>query len=278
MVRGVHSGGADVTARTRIAPGSRPTHPNTVPSIERRQRSVGNTPLWILPARLLLFAGFQGLLALLFATTGDREPIVSAAAWWPIGAVVANGVNIALLAYVAGREGVRLRDLYNLRRSSWRRILVPFVVVLALTLPVGYLPNLGLGVLLFGDPSQPVDMFLEPLPRWAAVAGVILFPITIAFAELPTYFGYVMPRLEARWQRPVLALAAPAIFLALQHAALPFLPDWRFVAWRALMFLPFAFLVAIAIRWRPGMLPYLMAAHALIDLVAAAPLLGEAQP
>ena len=38
-------------------------------------------------------------------------------------------------------------------------------------------------------------MLFRPLPMWAILLG-FLFPITIAFAELPTYFGYVMPRLE----------------------------------------------------------------------------------
>ena len=47
---------------------------------------------------------------------------------------------------------------------------------------------------------------------------------------------------------------------------LPLLFDWRFVAWRALMFLPFALWMGFVIHRRPTTLPYLVIGHALLDL------------
>jgi hypothetical protein len=44
----------------------------------------------------------------------------------------------------------------------------------------------------------------------------------------------------------------------------------RFIAWRLVMFMPFAFLVALVMRWRPRLLPYLAIVHALMDISAAA--------
>ena len=70
-------------------------------------------------------------------------------------------------------------------------------------------------------------------------------------AEIPTYFGFVMPRFEAQGMRPWVALALPALLLSLQHAAVPLLFDVRYMLWRGLMFLPFAFLVGIVVYWRP---------------------------
>jgi hypothetical protein len=32
------------------------------------------------------------------------------------------------------------------------------------------------------------------------------------------------------------------------------------------MFLPFALLVAVVVRWRPRLLPYMLAGHVLLDL------------
>ena len=94
---------------------------------------------------------------------------------------------------------------------------------------------------------------------------VVAFPIVHALAELPTYFGYVMPRLAvlvgSRWQ----ALLATALVLSLQHVALPLLFDWRYAVWRALMFLPFALLIGFVVMRRRTSMPYLVAAHALID-------------
>ena len=95
-------------------------------------------------------------------------------------------------------------------------------------------------------------------------------------AEIPTYFGFVMPRFEAQGMRPWVALALPALLLSLQHAAVPLLFDVRYMLWRGLMFLPFAFLVGMVVYWRPRLLPYLALVHALMDMSFAMMLLGVA--
>ena len=51
-------------------------------------------------------------------------------------------------------------------------------------------------------------------------------------------------------------------------AVLPLLLDERFVVWRLLMFLPMALVLGAALRWRPRLLPWLCALHALADLSA----------
>jgi hypothetical protein len=42
------------------------------------------------------------------------------------------------------------------------------------------------------------------------------------------------------------------------------------------MYIPFAFLVGIVIRWRPRLLPYMAIIHVLIDMAFAAMLLDVA--
>ena len=98
------------------------------------------------------------------------------------------------------------------------------------------------------------------------VASLALFPLTQGLAETPTYFAFAMPRLEAQGLRRWQAVALPALMLGLQHLAAPLLFDWRFIAWRGLMFLPFAALVGIVMRWRPQLLPYIAVVHVLMDL------------
>ena len=56
------------------------------------------------------------------------------------------------------------------------------------------------------------------------------------------------------------------VFHALQHCALPLVFDGRFLLWRFGMFLPFAALTAILLRWRPSLFPYTMVIHGLLDL------------
>jgi hypothetical protein len=52
--------------------------------------------------------------------------------------------------------------------------------------------------------------------------------------------------------------------------------DVRFIIWRAFMFMPFAFLVGIVLRWRPSLLPYLAVIHVLLDAAFASMLLSVA--
>jgi hypothetical protein len=74
-----------------------------------------------------------------------------------------------------------------------------------------------------------------------------------------------MPRIERRTQSALLGISIPALLLAAQHMFLPFIPNIRFMAFRLLMFLPFAVFLALVLHWRPRLLPYLMIVHFVID-------------
>jgi len=73
-----------------------------------------------------------------------------------------------------------------------------------------------------------------------------------------------------------MAVTLPILFLAFQHIGVPFLFNQRYLLWRGLMFLPFAFLAGIVMQWRPRLLPYLASIHVLMDLSFAIMLLEVA--
>lgn len=137
---------------------------------------------------------------------------------------------------------------------------------------VWFLPSPLLGNWFFGDAMIGNRLFIQPLPQWAAVVTLFLFPLSMPFGELTTYFGYVMPRLELSAKSKALAIVLPALMLSLQHAALPLLFNLggMFLFWRALVFLPFAFSLAFVIRWRPRLFPFFLIGHLLIDFGTAA--------
>lgn len=225
----------------------------------------------VLAHRLVLFLVWQSLIAVGYALAGHAAPWSASAAWWPVSVTLTNLVTIGYLRRQAAREGVSYWTLIGstINRQHVKLDLLTVSGLLIAAAPLAMVPNIGLAQLLFGDPMAPLAMFVQPLPVAVALVSLVLFPLTIAFAELPFYFGYVMPRLaESRsgYGWPVLL---PALFLAAQHATLPFIPEPRFVLWRLGMFVPFALLLGFALRWRPRLLPYLMAIHALIDLSAA---------
>ncbi len=57
--------------------------------------------------------------------------------------------------------------------------------------------------------------------------------------------------------------------LSFQHVFAPCLPEGRFITYRLVMFLAFAFLVAIIILTRPWLMPYMAVTHALMDMSVA---------
>ncbi len=225
----------------------------------------------VLAHRLVLFLIWQALIAVGYLVMGHSAPWSASAAWWPVSVTLTNLVTIAYLRRQAAREGVSYWQLIGavFDRQHVTRDLLTVLGVLIAAAPAAMLPNIGLAQLLFGDPMAPVAMFAQPLPVAVALMAMVLFPLTIAFAELPFYFGYVMPRLAAGRPGYGWPVILPAFVLAAQHVTLPLIPDPRFILWRLGMFIPFALLLGFVLRWRPRLLPYLMAVHALIDLSAA---------
>ena len=64
-----------------------------------------------------------------------------------------------------------------------------------------------------------------------AAVTMVLFPVTIALAELPTYLGYAMPRLTLQTGSRWWGFALPVFMLSAQHIALPLIFDGKFLLW-----------------------------------------------
>jgi len=220
----------------------------------------------MLALRPVLAVVFQSALALLFLVGGTADPWRAAADWWLAWFALVSVVNLGVLRALLHREGRRLRHLYRPAAVGRRADLAWVAVAMLVSGPMAMLPNLLLGQALWGSSEPGGDLSFRALPVAAAALLVVTFPIVHAMAELPTYFGYVMPRLRPILGSPWHALLVAALVLSTQHVVLPLLFDWRFVAWRALMFLPFALWMGFVIHRRPTTLPYLVVGHALLDL------------
>lgn len=241
-----------------------------------RNTAPSRWPWVMLHSRLFLFAGIQALFASGFLLTGSSSAWNEAANWWPLVVTIGNVICLFLLIRLFRAEGKRFWDIFRIQRERIKGDLLALLVVLVIMGPVSYLPNIMLGKWLFGNPEETLDLIIRPLPLWAAYASIILFPVTQGAAEIATYFSYVMPRFKSQGMSPWLAITLPALLLGLQHLAVPLLFDTRFITWRALMFIPFAFLVGIVMHWRPRLFPYLAIVHVLMDMSFAAMLLSMA--
>jgi hypothetical protein len=223
---------------------------------------------WImLIIRLVLFALVQALIAGIFWLAGTQDAWEEAARWWLFGVIVTNAITILLLVRLFRREGQGFLDVFRFRRESLWMDLAISIGGLLLTAPVAVYPSIALAERFFGSNEVPVGMMFRPIPTWAVLVG-LLFPVTIAFAELPNYFGYAMPRLEGQLGNGWLAWVLASLALSLQHVTLPLILDGRFILWRALMFLPLALYLGLLLKIRPRLLPYMAIGHFLIDLLA----------
>ena len=232
---------------------------------------------WImLFLRTLLFASIQALFALGYYLAGKAGAWDAGAAWWPFVVTIVNLICIALLVRLFRAEGKRFWDIYRIDREHLKQDLLALLGITILLGPVGFLPNIWLGRLLFDDPQISLDLLVRPLPMWAVIISLAAFPITQGIAELATYFSYVMPRFKASGMRPWLAVSLPALLLGFQHFASPLVFDLPFLTWRLFMYVPFAFLLGVVLHWRPRMLPYLAVIHVLMDASFAAMLLDAA--
>jgi hypothetical protein len=222
----------------------------------------------LLASRTAAFLVAQAAIAAALAASGAPEPWWSSAAWWPVAATLANVFGLALLAWRLRVEGVRWRDVLWPATSSWRRDGLTALALLPLVAAAAVLPPILIAQALWGDPTVGQNLLLAPLPGWAAWTALLLFPVTTAAVELPTYGGYVLPRLRAAGLPAISAVAIVGLVLGVQHGALPFVPAAQFFVWRSTAFVPLALAIIGWLAWRPRLLPWFVGVHLLMDAAA----------
>ena len=85
-----------------------------------------------------------------------------------------------------------------------------------------------------------------------------------------TYLGYLFPRLEVLTRRTSVAAVVVTLVWSVQHIALPFVPDTRYLLYRTLTTVPIAITAIVLYRFvlRRRLLP-LVVVHWVADVLAA---------
>lgn len=216
----------------------------------------------LLFSRIVLFAVFQTIISLFCNSWHESER------YWMLAATLGNIVSVYLLAVLFKREGKNYLHIFRFDKQNWKRDATLFCFLFLMLIPIALAPNYFLSKWLWDDPNIPYRILFQPISNYWAYFLLIAFPVTIAFAELATYFGYIMPRLENVLKKNWLAVFLPVLFLSLQHCCLPLVFDTKFIIYRGLMYLPFALFIGIALRRRPRLLPYFVILHGLMDMQA----------
>jgi hypothetical protein len=239
---------------------------STTPTVVLSSTDTIHRNTWLmLVSRAAMFLGVQLLIALGLALAGIASAWSEAARWWVFFVIVANVISIYLLVRLFRQEGKRYMDAIRFSRATFKGDLLWFLGSILVGAPIAAIPMNLLGSAIFGDPMIPSRQLFQPIPAWALIVG-LLFPLTIGFAEGPTYFAYCMPRLAEALKNSWLAWLIASLALAAQHMFLPLIPDSRYLVWRFGMYLPFAFFMGLLLKLRPTLLPYFMVVHALLDV------------
>jgi hypothetical protein len=226
-------------------------------------------PWLMLAIRSLLFLAFQALIALILRTAGSGDSWNASAAWWPIAIILTDLICLALLIRFFQQESLRFWDIFRIQRQFIKADALFLLGFLLIAGPLCYLPNVLSAQWLFGDPQIALDLLVRPLPIWAAIFSFALFPLLQGLVEIPTYMLYARPRLEAQGLSAWLSVGLTSFFLSAQHIFAPFILNVRFITYRMVMFLPFAVLIAVVMRARPRLMPYIAVIHVLLDMSVA---------
>jgi hypothetical protein len=244
---------------------SRAVESNSRAAIEARRRAGVLSwpgPVLMLTARSGLAVIAQGIAAALLWALGSLSPWRAAEPWLPVYGTLIDLACIVGLCWFARREGLGLRDLVGFDRRRLGRDMLLGLALIPPSLVLILAGNLGSSQLVYGDFSAP-DVF-APLPLWAALYAVLVFPLIWGFVEQTTYNGYVLPRLQLLSGSTVVAVIAVALAWSFQHALMPLTFDPDFMLYRALAPIPFSTFEALLYLRIRRIVP-LATAHWLMD-------------
>ncbi|HVN21793.1 MAG TPA: CPBP family glutamic-type intramembrane protease [Dongiaceae bacterium] len=227
-------------------------------------------PLLVLLGRSLFMIAAQAIVASLLWMQSRTWSWNAAAKWWTVyGTLVDLGCLTLMRAYI-GKEGIRLRDLIGPVHLRWGRDLFLGIACLCVIFPVFAMAFPTTSRLVYGSPQPDLYPGLlsgRSLPLWGVIYSLSLFWMVWSPTEEMTYNGYALPRLEVLCKRRWLALGIVVFWWALQHSFIPFILDWKYVAYRFLAFLP-GVLVFALLYLRLRRLPPLIVAHWSMDISA----------
>ncbi|KAA9028551.1 CPBP family intramembrane metalloprotease [Niallia endozanthoxylica] len=216
----------------------------------------------VLRTVLFLIAGliFTGILAL----QGSEQPFHDAEKWWPFQVIAANLFTYFIIKGFLKKEGLSYKSLFQSPKDKNRKTVREYVILFLAAIIGGAVPLYLFSYLLLGA-IPPPDTHFQALPVGYAVIALILFPLSNALVETPTYIGYALPRLQKVTGRMYTPILIAGFFLALQHIFLPIVLEADYMLWRLFSFIPLAIILGIFYTKTKRLRPIVII-HFIIDL------------
>ena len=221
----------------------------------------------VLVSRTVLLVLFYFIAVWIYKSQNIPNAYDLARPWWPISLLFINGIVLIILFFATRQEGKTLASLVGFDKELPKKDIKSslWMILVSMVLAVG--ATMGLGVLFYHLKTPSGLISLSNLPVWAMVLTLAVHPVINAFVEEMTYNGYVFPRLDCILHSSSLAVILVTFFFSLQHIAIPFAFDTKFLLWRFLSFVPLLlFWVLIYAKMRR--LPSLIIVHWFMDIFA----------
>lgn len=222
----------------------------------------------VLSSRLIMFLIFQMIPALFISSLRDSVK------YWTLTASLTNICSIIILIFLLKEEKTSFFSFFRFQKEKIKTDLIWFILLLVISVPIAIGPSFALSNLLWGNTEYYHQILFQPVNKALLYFLLIAYPISTGMAELPTYFGYVMPRLKNQVKSPWIIIALPVIAFSIQHCTLPLVLEAKFILFRGLMYLLFSLVYGIAIYKRPSLLPWLVVLQVLIYVLPMTMLLS----
>jgi uncharacterized protein len=219
----------------------------------------------VLLSRTVFAILVQGIVSLFTKLSNHPLTFLVTGSWWTVYGSLIDICCLTLLMWVFKIEGITLRSVLNLNKNEFKRDLKLAGVIFVILLPITMVWGSAVSYLIFGTSHAP--MVAGPLPIWAAIYSVVIWPICWAIVEQVIYMGYGLPSLERIFKNKTVAIAIVMFLWALQHVALPVTLDPQYSIYRFLTVLPMV-IMPIAYMKTRRLLP-LIIVHAISDMMSA---------
>lgn len=243
---------------------------NTIASIKTLY-SLSGLSWWpvilFLPARLLFAFLAQVLTAGIFAIGGSANAWQDATVWWPVFSTITDLLCLFALVWLTRREGLKIIDLIGAKGKDILKQLAWTPVYLLAVAPTSILASI-ITQAYYGTALPPMIAVVN-LPPAGQIYSLIVWPIIWVITEELVYLGYLLPRLEVLSGKTWIAILVVIFFWGIQHLAMPFIPDEKylvsrvFAATAAISSFPIVFVLL-----RRRLIP-LIGVHYIADLATA---------
>lgn len=188
--------------------------------------------LLFLPARLVFAFIAQSLTAGIFALRGSAHAWQAATAWWPVYSTLTDILCLSALIWLTKREEMKIPDLIGAKGKDILKQLAWTPVYLLAVAPTAVLANI-ITQAFYGTALPPMIAVVN-LPPVAELYSLIIWPVVWVITEEIVYLGYLLPRIEVFSGKTWIAVLVVLFFWGLQHLAMPFILDEKYLISRVL--------------------------------------------